>query len=50
VLNKADIGGEAADTVRRACESQSLPIIAEIPYDPAVTAAMVATQTVIEMA
>lgn len=35
ILNKADIGGEAADAVREACRSRGLPIIAEIPYDPA---------------
>ncbi|MDX9860273.1 MAG: ATP-binding protein [Rhodospirillales bacterium] len=49
ILNKADIGGEAADTVRDACRSRGLPIIAEIPYDPSVTEAMVAGRAVTEI-
>lgn len=48
ILNKADIGGEAADTVRRACRSRHLPIVAEVPYDPAVTDAMIAGRVVTE--
>ncbi|WP_316977168.1 ATP-binding protein [Shumkonia mesophila] len=48
ILNKADLGGPAAGAVREACAARGLPIIAEIPYDPGVTAAMVAGQTVTE--
>lgn len=48
ILNKADIGGEAAETLRDTCRMRRLPILAEIPYDPAVTAAMIAGRTVTE--
>lgn len=48
VLNKADIGGEAADTVRETCRGRGLPIVAEIPYDKAVTDAMIAGRAVTE--
>lgn len=48
ILNKADLGGPAAGAVRDACKALGLPIIAEIPYHPGVTAAMVAGLTVTE--
>ena len=48
VLNKADIGGEAADAVRDACRARDLPIVAEVPYDAAVTEAMIAGRVVTE--
>jgi len=48
ILNKADIGGEAAGALRDACRMRGLPILAEIPYDPTVTAAMIARRAVTE--
>lgn len=48
VLNKADIGGEAADTVRETCRERGLPIVGEIPYDKTVTDAMIAGRAVTE--
>ncbi|NLF32125.1 MAG: 4Fe-4S binding protein, partial [Planctomycetes bacterium] len=48
ILNKADISREAAQSVRTACRARGLPVVAEVPYDRAVTAAMIAGCAVTE--
>ncbi|HOC39397.1 MAG TPA: 4Fe-4S binding protein [Thermodesulfobacteriota bacterium] len=47
-VNKADISPENTDMIRQFCAANGLEIATEIPYEPLVTKAMVAGQTVIE--
>lgn len=35
VLNKADLSDEGAERVRRLCSQKDMPLVAEIPFDPA---------------
>ena len=35
VLNKADLSDEGAEHVRRLCDQRGLPLLAEVPFDPA---------------
>lgn len=39
-LNKADLSEEGAERIRRYCREHKLELIAEIPFDPAVAAAL----------
>lgn len=48
VINKADINADVVRSIRDFCDQAGLPVIGEIPYDPAVTAAMVRRRAVVE--
>ena len=48
IINKVDIHREQAARIRSFCERKGLTLIAELPFDEAVTHAMVAGQTVTE--
>ncbi|MBN2468973.1 MAG: ATP-binding protein [Deltaproteobacteria bacterium] len=47
-INKADINPDNTATIRTYCKRNHLGIAGEIPFDPAVTKAMVAGQSIIE--
>lgn len=47
-INKADINFENTLKIKDFCQEQGTPVISEIPFDPAVTKAMIKGQTVIE--
>lgn len=47
-VNKSDINPSRAAQVADFCEARAIPLVAEIPYDDAVTRAMVRGQTVTE--
>lgn len=47
-VNKADINAENTARIREYCRQEGTPVIGEIPYDPAVTEAMVAKKTIVE--
>lgn len=40
VLNKADLSEEGAVAVRALCESKGIPLVAEVPFDPALAAVL----------
>ncbi|MEN8242820.1 MAG: P-loop NTPase [Chloroflexota bacterium] len=46
-INKADIYLEGADSIEAFCQQNGIEVIGRIPFDPAVTEAMVQGQTVI---
>ncbi len=48
VVNKADLNREWTDRLEQWAERHRLPLAGRIPYDPAVTGAQVALQTVVE--
>ena len=47
-INKCDINSSIAEEIRNATHSQNLTIAGEIPYDPAVTKAQIAGQSIAE--
>jgi MinD superfamily P-loop ATPase len=47
-INKCDINMSIAKEIRNAAHSQNLTIAGEIPYDPAVTKAQIAGQSIVE--
>lgn len=48
IINKADLHQEQAERVRASCRDKGLPLVAELPFDPAMTHAMVAAEAVTE--
>jgi MinD superfamily P-loop ATPase len=48
VINKADLSPELTGRIREFAEQNELPLLGEIPFDPAVTDAMVAGRSVVE--
>lgn len=48
IMNKADMNPTLRNEVHRFCKDRGLPVIAELPFDPAATGAMVAGRTVVE--
>ncbi|HUW69783.1 MAG TPA: ATP-binding protein [bacterium] len=48
IINKADINAEMTATIRRFLETERIDSLAELPYDEAVTKAMVAGLTIVE--
>lgn len=48
IVNKADLNPENTEAVRRWCESEKTDFLGALPYDAAVTEAMVRRQTVTE--
>jgi len=46
--NKADINPEMAQQIRAWCAERHIPVAAELPYDPAVTRAQLAGQSIVE--
>ncbi len=47
-VNKADVNPEQTEAVQRLCDSWGIPLIAKIPFDPAVPAAINAGRTLAE--
>jgi MinD superfamily P-loop ATPase len=47
-VNKADINGEVAVEIEEFAAQTGLPLVGRVPYDPAVTAAQLASQSVVE--
>lgn len=50
IINKVDINEQQADAIRSFCARESLTLIAELPFDPAVTRAMVEGKAITEYA
>jgi len=48
VINKADLSDEITQRIREFAEEQAVPMLGEIPFDPGVTAAMVAGRSIAE--
>lgn len=48
ILNKADINTDVARILREKCSAADVPIVGEIPYDPAFTKAMIQGKCVVE--
>ena len=48
VINKADLSSELASQTRAFAKESALPVLGEIPFDPAVTRAMIAGRSVVE--
>ena len=49
-VNKCDINPEMTAEIRRYCAAESLEIVGELPYDPAVTQAQLVAASVVEYA
>jgi len=50
VINKADLSPDLADRLERYADDEGLPVLGRIPYDRAVSTAMVAGRSVVEVA
>jgi MinD superfamily P-loop ATPase len=48
LINKADLGPAYLAAIHEFCETRRLPVVGHLPFDPAVTAAMVRGQAVTE--
>ncbi len=50
VINKYDINKEVSDTVEKYLQQKTIPLLAKIPYDKAITDAMIREKTIVEYA
>lgn len=47
-VNKYDINADNTTTIEAACRTRDVPIVGRVPYDTAVTKAMIAQQSIVE--